>query len=335
MNNQTKINIDNNKLIALWALSESGLGGLLHAFKIPVTGFLLGGFSLVIMTLLTRFNNQKIAGVILNATLIVVIIKFIASPHSPPMAYIAVLFQGIIGALIFKLIPIKWASILVGFLIMIESALQKVLTTTLIFGMNIWEALNDLGESISRQYSIPVSNNNFALWLILGYVLVYGIWGILVGIWSYRFANNIQKDAAKVLPQLRTIKEKDFQEDISIKKKRRNKWLWWMGILFFISTVFLLQGNIEKVFMVLIRTIIALLLLIYMVNPFIKWLMNRWLSGQESKHREKVKAIMDFIPQMSKNITPSLSLAQQQSSGIKKYLFFVKYFVIAGLFDKE
>ena len=42
------------RLTALWALIEAGLGGLLHAFHLPFTGIILGGFAVLIISLLAQ-----------------------------------------------------------------------------------------------------------------------------------------------------------------------------------------------------------------------------------------------------------------------------------------
>lgn len=79
-----------SRLTALWALSESGLGGMMHAVKIPFTGFFLGGFAIVIITLIAHFSKTPFKS-ILQATLLVILVKAAASPHSPPMAYLSLI----------------------------------------------------------------------------------------------------------------------------------------------------------------------------------------------------------------------------------------------------
>ncbi len=129
------------RITALWALSEAALGGLLHAIKIPFTGLFIGGSAVIFITLIAFFNSER--GTILKATLIVMMVKAIVSPHSPINAYLAVAFQGIIGEMLFLLIPSKnIAALLLGFLSLLESALQKLLVITIVFGQNVWEAID-------------------------------------------------------------------------------------------------------------------------------------------------------------------------------------------------
>ena len=59
------------KLTAIWAVSESGLGGLLHAIKLPFSGLFLGSLAVLIITYLAYISQNKF-NTILKATLLVV-----------------------------------------------------------------------------------------------------------------------------------------------------------------------------------------------------------------------------------------------------------------------
>jgi hypothetical protein len=65
-------------LIALWAFCESGLGGILHAIKLPFTGFFVGGFACIILMLLAEQFKHKPYQT-LKATILVMSIKFMVS----------------------------------------------------------------------------------------------------------------------------------------------------------------------------------------------------------------------------------------------------------------
>ncbi len=43
------------RLTALWAFSESGLGGILHALQMPFTGLLVGGMAILLISLIAFF----------------------------------------------------------------------------------------------------------------------------------------------------------------------------------------------------------------------------------------------------------------------------------------
>ncbi len=92
------------RLTALWAFNESGLGGLMFALKIPLTGFFVGGFAVLLIGLIAWYAQRDYRQV-LKATVLVLIIKATVSPHAPLPAYLAVAFQGVAGALIYRFLP--------------------------------------------------------------------------------------------------------------------------------------------------------------------------------------------------------------------------------------
>ena len=48
-----------SRLTALWALSEAGLGGILHALQSPFTGLFVGGFAIILISLIAYFADDK------------------------------------------------------------------------------------------------------------------------------------------------------------------------------------------------------------------------------------------------------------------------------------
>ena len=130
------------KIIGLWALSEAFLGGLLHALKMPFTGLIIGNTAVILITLIARFSDKK--GTILKATLIVIIIKGMISPHTPLTAYFAVFIQGLLGELFFYRNNFPAVSALfLGVITSLLSAFQKIILLTLVFGNNLWVSINE------------------------------------------------------------------------------------------------------------------------------------------------------------------------------------------------
>ena len=138
------------RVTALWALSEAALGGALHAFKIPFTGLFIGGSAVLFITLIFFLSEKR--GAIIKATILVMIVKALVSPHSPINAYIAVAFQGICGEVLFSLIKRReMAALLLGILSLLQSAFQKIFVVTLVFGRSIWEAIDLFGDFVIHQ----------------------------------------------------------------------------------------------------------------------------------------------------------------------------------------
>ena len=126
------------RITALWALNECGLGGILHALQSPFTGLLVGSIAMICIALICAFAEKKWQAV-MTSLAIVLVIKALVSPHSTPTAYIAVIFQGVSGAFIYRYIPgLLFGSVLFACLGLIESAVQRLLVLTILYGNSLW-----------------------------------------------------------------------------------------------------------------------------------------------------------------------------------------------------
>jgi hypothetical protein len=320
-----------NRLTALWALSESGLGGFMHALKIPFTGFFLGGFAIVIITLIAHQSVHKYKA-ILQATLLVILVKAVASPHSPPMAYIAVGFQGLAGLTFFSLIPnLRLAAILFGFIGLMESAVQKFLVMTLLFGKSIWEALDLFVQSILKDLSF-MTNFSFSFWLIAGYIGVYSIWGILVGLWAGSLPQQLAHQSDAVILQWHNLPPASNQTDSMKKRKRTGKLIGGFFMLVFMASVFLFQGLGGKAMYAIIRALAALVLLFYVINPLIKWGIARWSKKQQANNKKQLTELLDLLPSISSKVAPAMQIARIQNNGLSVYPAFVINLIILSLY---
>src|SRR4028118_434579 len=114
------------RLVALWVLCEGVLGGLTHAIKIPFTGIVVSSGAVICICLIAYYVPVK--GAIIKATIIVAVFKMMLSPHSPPTAYIAVFFQGLLGQILFfNLNFYRVSCVILGVFAMVESAVQRIL----------------------------------------------------------------------------------------------------------------------------------------------------------------------------------------------------------------
>lgn len=318
------------RLTALWALSESGLGGFMHALKIPFTGFFLGGFAVVIIILIAHHSTHKFRKII-QATLLVVLVKATVSPHSPPMAYIAVGFQGLAGALILQLPLKRVAAMLFGMIALFESAVQKFLVMTLIFGKSMWEALDLFFKGILKDLSF-ITDFSFSFWLILVYTSVYTLWGILLGFWASGLPGYMMDKKENILLGYQNLAS-EAKDPVSVKKKSRNKKL--AGIFFimlFVAGTFIIKGDDHKAWFVVLRTIAVLLALFFIVNPLIKWLIRRWAVKNQNLHKQQLASVMDLLPELRNYPSPAMQLARQHSKGLQVYKAFVVNLIILALY---
>lgn len=210
------------RITALWALSEAALGGILHAFRIPFTGLFIGGSAVIFITLIALFSDKKNA--VLKATLLVMIIKALASPHTPLNAYISVAFQGLTGELLFRWSKFPAISAaLLGVLSLLQSALQKVLVLTLLFGQNLWESIDLFGNYVLKQFSflgIGAESLQISMSLISIYILIHLAAGLAAGLWAPRLAQSISREwrhsAALAVPE--------FLDEPPARPRQRKRW---------------------------------------------------------------------------------------------------------------
>ena len=172
------------RVTALWALSEAALGGVLHALSFPMAGLIINSSAVIFIALIAYYAEHK--GDILRATLIVMIIKGMVSPHTPVNAFIAVAFQGVMGELLFRTKKyFTLSALLLAILTLLQSGTQKIVVLTIVFGNNLWESINIFTNFIIQKFHIsdPSSGiHNISFWIITGYLLLHGIVGVLIGI---------------------------------------------------------------------------------------------------------------------------------------------------------
>ena len=166
------------RLTALWAFTESGLGGIMHALQIPFTGLLVGGMAVIMISLIADIsgNNYK---QVLKSALIVLIVKAMVSPYTPFPAYIAVAFQAALGYGLFSLLKVNFLSIvLLSTIAMLESAIQKSLILTLFFGESLWKAMDSMMAFLANQFGSNMSHGSY--WIVGIYLLIYLAGGFFI-----------------------------------------------------------------------------------------------------------------------------------------------------------
>lgn len=318
------------RLTALWAFNESGLGGILHAFQLPFTGLLVGGLAVVLICFITSFSKRPYQQ-IFQSLWIVLVVKALVSPHSPPMAYIAVSFQAIIGFVLFNIMGVNFLSILlVSVLAMLESALQKLITLTLFFGQSFWKAFDSLVNYAASQFYINA--NHVSQWIVGIYLLVYFLGGIIIAWVSYHLLHNFDVNFNPNITPLLPYPDTKIAES---KPKKKNNFTRQIGGLLVIligiaAVLFFFAPNSKVAWINVLKslswTLCALVLWYGIISPlFIK------LAGRIAK-QQKNKAVSDIISFLP--ILRQLSWAIWQQSKAHKgnrILFFVSTLLHATL----
>ncbi|MBC7384418.1 MAG: hypothetical protein H7296_15735 [Bacteroidia bacterium] len=320
------------QLTALWAFSESGLGGLMHAFKIPLTGFFVGGFAIMILIIFANYSKCN-ARLILQSTLMVLSIKFAVSPHSPIPAYLAVGFQGLLAALILGVLKGKQTgAMLFGFIALIESALQKFLLTTLLFGKSIWEALDIFAAGLLKEFGFN-HDFSFSTIFIICYCLIYAVWGLLVGWWAWRLPAKLELIAPSILEMYNSAPVISSDNLKQRHKKKLSRTTINLAVLLFIVLVFWftpLYAN--KAVYAISRTIAAIMFIYLLLVPCSKWLLSRLLKNQDKN--PQLRLIIEQLPQIKMRAKTAWNLAGNFKN--KNRIFsFISILMVVTLYEKE
>jgi hypothetical protein len=314
-----------DKLTALWALNESGLGGFLHVFNTPFTGLIVGGISILMISLIAFYAEDKWQAII-KALVVVLIIKMAVSPYSPVGAYVAVGFQGITGAVLFSLFSWRGSTLIVlGVLTFLESAIQKLIILTVLYGTAFWEAIDIYGEWVQSKLQLITESSTSSI-LITIYLSVYGMAGILAGVFIKSIVNILSQKKHEDF----YLKSLDTGKDtLRLKTKSRSKrkliWIWLTTVAVLVIAFGLLSDALfgwQKAVYILLRSVLILMLWYLVIGPFILKLVQSYLSKKKSEYQEDIANAMDLLPYL----TPIIRYSWRETTHLKGYTRF-KFFV--------
>lgn len=312
------------QVVLLWAFTESGLGGILHAFSIPFSGVLLGGMSAFCLFLLADGHAQPVKQ-IGRAWVVVMAVKYTVSPHSPLGAYLAVSIQTVMAMGIMSTLRFmhwRFRLGLMTFLNIMLSAVQKIFVLTLIFGMSLWDGIDKFLHGVLKTFGVT-DEYPYAAWLIGLYFAIYFISSIAVIVILFQTIG-----LSKKLGQLPPIEE---AEELPKKKKRKRKYL--LLLLFiFVPLVFVLMGEWNKALYVLSRSILVISLGWLVLLPLLRYLLKRLKKNAEAENAGLLSETLDGLPRMR-------AIAQQafrisKSYGRRRISYFLAY-IIAYLSQPE
>ncbi len=317
------------RLTALWAVVESGLGGVLHAFKLPLTGLVIGGTAIVLITLIAHFAAKPRE--ILRATVIVLIIKALVSPHSPIGAYLAVSFQGVLGWIIYSVLRPGYASSLpFALLSMVESAIQKLLMLVLFFGKPLWTSVDSWGNWVMEKYFPSHVEEGLSLsWtLVAGYVGVYVVGGILVGLLAARIPSRIATHLAELEEQPFAFSDPSVQENVEappVKKrnKKQRRLLWWIGIALALgASIYWGESSnsaVSSAVVYLVKTLAIVAVWYFLVGPWLARIFRKWLLGRSSQYANELDEVMEVLPQLKQVAKQEFTRLSESYSGVGLY----------------
>ncbi len=288
------------RLISLWVICEGVAGGIMHGLNIPFSGMIISGCAVVCICLIGYYIPVK--GAILKATVIVCIFKMMLSPHTPPTAYFAVSFQGLIGQILFfNTRHYKLSCIILGILALAESAIQRVLVLIILYGTDFWNAVN---EFIKKLVHVNVITN-YSWWLAIGYIFIHAIVGILIGLMASRIIKQSQswKNIGKeyVIADINVTKQKTIRSFSSRKRRiKKGVFIIWLFLLFLFMQSFFEIGkpllSSHKALQIFLRSLLIFLTWYFLVSPLISIWIKKRLQHQKEKAINDISQVVLLLP---------------------------------------
>ncbi len=300
------------RIIAVWGFNEAAFGGILHALKIPFTGLFIGSIAVMLITLLAHYSKEK--RTILKATVIVLLVKGIVSPHTPVTAYLAVMIQGVLGYLIFSIVRYPGlAAPLLGFFALLFSAFQKLIVTTIFFGTGFWKSIDLFAEYVFRQFQISPHSESISasILIISAYTLLHVSAGIASGFKAIKFPGKLNDAAAEIM-KTEFSKSENELTGINGGKKKKSWWkkptrialLVFLTGIMFLSYFFPLAGkssSAEILFMILRAGLITVAWYFLLSMPVRRY-MKRIIEKNKFRHTAEIENITGMFPQFRRVI---------------------------------
>lgn len=308
------------RLIAVWAVAEGLLGSIIHTFQLPVSGLIVGGFAIICIALIANF--YPVRGAVLKATLLVCIFKMMLSPQSSIMAYIAVLFQGLTGELLLNRKGRGQTAVyLFTLLALLESALQRILVMTLIYGKKIWAAIDAFISGLTGSETIT----RYSYFLAGGYILLHLIAGILIAGFILRLIKDLNSHQEKAETNFLTLSSEKEE-----KKTGRRSWFYFS--IYLLIVLLYLQAKLQpedpwfapgKTLQLLIRSFLILFTWSLLVSPLLKKVLHHWLERKKKLHESELHAILALVPETEMIIRHSWKFSDTER-GLKRIAVFLK-----------
>lgn len=308
------------RLTYLWAFAEGGLGGMMHLLHIPMTGFIVGGFSVIINVFIASYSRVNVR-TMLGSLGLVLLSKFALSPHSPLGAYVAVCFQGLLALLIFSILSLNRYSIFIyAVIVMLENAIQKPLMAYLIFGD---ELVAGIILTVNKFFKNNQHTETFLIGLASIYFAIYAFWGLIIGHWAHSFLHRIE-DFILDKPLLSTQRQTPIE-----RAKSHKKILWSIMIfstIFFFLFFYFSSANVHWTNYAL-KALAWFLMLAFILPIILRFILKHFMKKSESK----VLNSLTLMPAIKKNINNSLELVSKDS-GFAKIRNFIFYSIYLNVF---
>jgi hypothetical protein len=316
------------RLIALWAVCEAFAGGILHAFKIPFSGMVVNSLAITCIIFIAKYAPTRWS--ILKATILVCIFKMMLSPHSPPTAYIAVGFQGLMGHLLF--LSQRYfilSGVVLGALTLVESSIQRLLVLFIVYGKTFWQALDTYLQKLTGANEMT----SYSLILAGLYVSLHFLVGIFVGLKAGHWAQHAHQWRLTNAQYLVQDLQIESLPQASLKKKKRKK-LWvvlWLILLALYMHAWLFPQEavltLDGVNGIILRAGLIILGWWILLRPVVQWCINKFMTHQKQKLGSDLTIIHNLLPEIRTIFIKSWDLSADKK-GLSRLTLFVRILML-------
>jgi len=291
----------------------------MHAFKFPFTGLIVASLAMIIITLICYYSDN-IWKHLSQSLIIVLIVKMLVSPHSMISAYFAVSFQAMLAFILYSTIGINIITVsLLTVLGLVESALQKILSLTVLFGYSIWDAVDALGNWIAKHLGFILPYDS-SIALISAYVSIHLIGGILLGYKLHQLTKKIS--SVKDITEYQITANTD---NLSRPNKSKKKNLRLVAITILLASLIIIvlyladneYNNFTHAIYIFSRTLLIIAIWYILLSPILTHWVKRFLLRKHNLLSSQVNQVFELIPYM-RYIT---KYAWKNSDGIKDFIF--------------
>lgn len=307
------------RVTALWAFSEAFLGGILHGFKVPFAGLALSLVAAICMALIAVYDSTKAA--LLKATLVVIAVKFVLSPQTPPMAYVAVLVEGLAGEMfLLRRRSLHAGAFFLSVFCLLYSAFQHLLILTIVFGKDFWNALDIFLNGITK--SFISKSQHYSLYLVLFYVGCYFVAGIAGGVFCNRLIRKIQSGKKPPIIEefANTALNQPAAGNATGKNKKVSLRYILAGLLLLLlvaSYTPLFSGTVlkSKTGEVILRGLLIMLAWNFLLSPLLIAAIGNWVNAYKNRRGEKLREIIALLP----GIKTIVQFSWQKTANTSRY----------------
>jgi hypothetical protein len=321
----SKIQVNKQGLIVSWAVAECGLGGIMHALKIPFTGIVVGSIAVTCISLIAYYA-EDVKSEVLKALITVLIIKLAVSPHSPWQAYVAVIFQGLLGSVMLRSDRwMKWRIFVFAVVCLAESALQKLLLSVLIFGLEFFTAMDLVLNALASFFGFTMQGS-YSFLLMIIYLTLHILVGITLGLFIPKIPSQLTQYSDIFIQPSSKLSTASFKIDSTSRYKQ----LIFLSFAVIVIIAFHFYLPAQFIWLnILLRALIVTALMTLIVGPAIMYLIKNRLTGLKTQNSLSISAqeIILSIPEYKSLLFARWSYIRSHYRGIER----IKLFLLSAI----